>query len=1702
MPLKLAEVDPALLSHHIKESILVHESDANRIHRAVVRRDVLPPQSLPAPATNVGDGSIDSPLRGFRCGKRGALAAVDAAASGGGASLHEASSASQLSNESSLITNHNGSIETPFKEFGRGAVAVGAPLHEASSLSQSSDTMTVVIKTLSDLSSYEELSCLNNEYNVLTRQLSRCFGARKAIAKTSAAPGASPALYLEWVDGLTLQEWMVQNDDPIDSPHGQRLGEYEYRQGHGPSKNDLILRLRIAQGLAGALANVHDAGVIHNDVFTDNIMVDILVGGVSDGAKERVSVKIIDFGFATLLTETDLSDYDVGVGLGEDEGRTANDDIYALGTVLNELFLGKYGKIEMQTSSPQLSSAYREDKEEGGSDTASAKTEATTPSLKLQADWTKNPIGENLRSSINHVKNMDTPIFERIKRKSMPTIEPNMLIFSSRRRVSCPDIPPRDQSIVVADKLGVPTRQDRKQFSHEDYDLGSASEAGFGSIHGAGNAHFLQPQSQQLRNSGRRAVPQSVVALLSNLTVTFGGTLGDMEDTAMDPYRTARELEEDLKQMINDPNTFLYDCKNYKDLNSDVDGSTGADSSKVGKSGAGEGEGQIRRHKGPPLAIKEGKLYGKEANVQLLMDAYGRTIEGKGQSECVLIFGNSGTGKTTLFSILRDPVLQRKGYFIQGKFDSLHRGEPYSAIMDALSGFCDDILAKGGEALVEIRRIVRDAMGDQWDALTDIVPKLRGIIGTGDLTSSSKDDNGPKKAYIRDNSFTQNRLQHVFCRFIQAISTHSHPIVLCLDDLQWADKASLDLLLALVTDRSITSLLLVGCYRDKDIGSKQSLLSFLKFLKDLEMIEKGSNVNGCNGADPDSISDGVPLTRIHVTDINVEATNAFVSDTLRLTRRITRLLSETLHRKTNGNFFFIIQLLRSFRDEGLLRYSDKRRRWKWDAERVDATDLSDNVADLLAGRIRDFCEGAMKLIKVAARLGSVFDENILACLLDPNKKEVLECCGILTGGSMHDLAGLSEGESVSDILKDLIAKGVIVRVVKHGGDGNGVGGGVGPPLVYKFSHDRIRDAAYSLVLDSEKGRLHFNIGRLMLKRACPYCSSGLLDGPKIIREIFTIVDQFNCSVEFINSEKDRTVMADLNLLAGKKAMSFSAFEQAAAYLRQGIEFLGFDPAVYWRRDDKLALDLLKSLIEAEFCNCRYDTVKNIAKVVLEHGQSLKDKMPVYLALMKSHGALGMMIEACQVGFDVLRQLGEPFPPRPKKLHVLASMVKTKARLQRRTYKKLFNLPTMKTWTKIAAMKVLSSMFAYAHYVDNLYSPLISNCMVRLTLRHGTCNESAFGFATYGCILSGFYNQYKAGFRYGKVAISIAESLDSKEWVAHVQRLVISTISHWEQNLRWTLKPLLLACQIGLENGDNEYAMYSIMDYCSHSFWCGRPLVPLKDEIMAYCCLMKKHNQEVIYSLTVPYWQMILNLIGKSDNPLQLVGDAMNQDHIIEESQEKGFSLAVAVVNVIRLFLAYTFGNYALAEEMAKKTEGIQQYAMGMFLTNVHVYYSGLVCFALARETKNKKWVQKAKKAMIKMQEWAKLSAEGNCLHKALLMEAEFHSLKGKTDVAAMAYDNAIAAANKSGFVQDEALAYELGGIFYKDVGDEVSSSRFFARAQRLYQIWGAEAKAELLKTQYASFVNPGRRRRSFQSFNRRRGSKNTTVHVNPDTGSL
>ena len=248
--------------------------------------------------------------------------------------------------------------------------------------------------------------------------------------------------------------------------------------------------------------------------------------------------------------------------------------------------------------------------------------------------------------------------------------------------------------------------------------------------------------------------------------------------------------------------------------------------------------------------------------------------------------------------------------------------------------------------------------------------------------------------------------------------------------------------------------------------------------------------------------------------------------------------------------------------------------------------------------------------------------------------------------------------------------------------------------------------------------------------------------------------------------------------------------------------------------------------------------------------------------------------------------------------------------------------------------------------------------------------------------------------------------------------------------------------------------------------------------------------------------MILNLTGKSENPLQLVGDAMNQDHIIEESLEKGFLLAVTVIDVIRLFLAYIFGNYALAEKMVKKTEGVQQYAMGMFVTNVQVYYKGLVYFALARERKKKKWVQKAEKAMTKMQEWAKLSAEGNCIHKAILMEAEFHSLKGKTDMAAMAYDNAVAAANKSGFIQDEALAYELGGVFYKDSGDEVNSSRFFARAHRLYQVWGAEAKAEVLKNQYVSFVNPGRRRRSFQSFKGRRGSKNMTVHTNPNTGSL
>lgn len=1080
---------------------------------------------------------------------------------------------------------------------------------------------------------------------------------------------------------------------------------------------------------------------------------------------------------------------------------------------------------------------------------------------------------------------------------------------------------------------------------------------------------FSRRSSSLRLMDGPMGLPRSLATLLSNLS----------ERDSPDRYDTVRDIHHDLDQMLHYPDWFLFDPK-PDDL-----------------------MGQ--------LYFDPRQIYGRSQTLSTLFHTFNRVISPEGgKSELVLLSGAAGTGKSTLVQQIKRPLSKQAGYFVSGRFDPLVRASPYSAFIAAFTDLCDLILAQDEDTLHDVATRLQQALGTRAKLLTDLIPRLTHLIGDH------------QEAANVGSLESQNQFNSLFRSFVRALSSTKHPIVLFLDDMHWADDASMNLLKMLSTDTQSNGLLFIVSYRSNEVNDLHLLTHHLR------------EIARCN----------VPITHIEVTNLSVDDVNDLVSTSLRLSGRLTKSLTSIIYRKTHGNVFFVKQFLRTLCDEGLLCFSAKDMRWRWDEAAVHAKNLSDNVVELMASKMTRLSRDAQGVLKIAGAVGSSFDEDILRLAIST---------GVLQEGPELTTDDKPHNGTLDQILASLIYEGLIDKLVGS--------------ARYKFAHDRIQQAAYTLIPERKRARLHLEIGRLM------YTDKKRME---IDRMLFVAVDQLNRGATKIKNPLERIDLARLNLKAGKRAILSSAFISAAAYFKAGISVL---PKDHWQSQYNLSLELFCKLADAEYCNGHFFRMEGVIEKICQFGRTFEDKFPAYCSLMKASGVNGNTHEAFNIGLDMLAQLGETFPEEIDKKSVLLDFVKTKMALVGKTDETLASLPRMENSTKVAAMKVLSDMFAHAVIGRQDYIPLVANRMVRLTLTHGASTESAFGFACYAMMLCGPVGDIKNGGRYGRLALSLLERFDCKEWFAHVTAIVNVAVTHWHEPLHLTLQPFLSSYRIGMEVGDLEYAMYSLWDWCNHAFLSGKNLTTVAQDMKSYALQMTEYGHYAVRSNLLTIWQCVLNLMGRSDDPLSLTGEAMNQQEFIKESKEN--TMALSLMHVCRLMLAFTFREYELAATLAEKTRDVIHIFPGYAMVWVQAFYDGMTAFALAGKTGKKKWMVHGKNVKKKLKQWARYCPE-TFLSKFFLLRAEHYAAKGESMAALKSFDAAIVTAGRNGFIHEEALGYERAGLFLFKIGDTNGAARYFARAHHLYMEWGALAKANPPDRELGHRVAAARRRNSFQMF--------------------
>lgn len=984
------------------------------------------------------------------------------------------------------------------------------------------------------------------------------------------------------------------------------------------------------------------------------------------------------------------------------------------------------------------------------------------------------------------------------------------------------------------------------------------------------------------------------------------------------------------------------------------------------------------------------KLYGRTSEIAAII----RTFESSADNlrKLLLVGGHSGVGKTELVQEVYKPITARRGRFCSGKFDQWRRATPYFAFLQALHDLVDTLLTENDEQFQALRERLQEALGDEGRALTNVLPDLEHIVGEQPPLPKV---NGAE---------AQNRFNYVFRKFIRVLATADHPLVIFIDDLQWADSASLDLLQVLMTDPESRHLLLICAYRTNETGPGHP------FIQAVEQIRE-------SGAEPEMIRlEGLTQTNLAT----------MLSDALRFPSETVAPLAALVHEKTGGNAFFATEFLKSLADEGLLSFDAASTEWKWDARAIAERNIADNVVELMSGKVMRLKDETQTVLKLAACIGNRFDLDAL--------------CQI-TGAESGDLRAR---------LKPALAEGLILPL--EGGR-------------FKFSHDRIQQAVYSLIPEDERQRVHLDIGRGLRK-----CLDGADDGA----QVFDIASHLNLSRVLLDDEQEIIDLARINLVAGRRARQNSAFPSALEYLECGIALLqeGPDP---WAAHYDLCLALFTEATEAAYLSGKFDRMDGWFCEILDRADHILEKVRPYEIRILAYKAENRFREAIETGLTVLDQLGEHIPRNPNAAHILQDFIRTGLALRGRSDEDLMSLPLMEVPEKQAAMRIIADITSSVYWGKPKLVPLIVFRMVRLSLRYGNHPVSCFAYGSYGVLLCGVLGRMRAGYRYGRLALKLLDKLNAKEWKAQIYVTPYALVFHWNEHIRNTLRPLQQSFQIGMETGLIEFACINTNIYCIHSFLCGRSLERIAEEARAYSDLYRQFKQETNLNYNEVFRQTMLNFMGQCADPVMLNGEAYDEGRMLEQNLQRGDETGTFFIHFNKLVLCYFFRRFEQAAYHAGEARGRLDAVLAKFEIPNHAFYEALTQLALAEGQKGAarlRLMMRARRNIARLKTWSR-SAPENYRHKYDLCIAELARIQGRPQKARLAYDRAITGASENNFLHEQALAYELAGRFYTETGNQILAEFHLKAAYNTYREWGSAAKLEDLVDTFPKYLSQG-----------------------------
>jgi PAS domain S-box-containing protein len=847
---------------------------------------------------------------------------------------------------------------------------------------------------------------------------------------------------------------------------------------------------------------------------------------------------------------------------------------------------------------------------------------------------------------------------------------------------------------------------------------------------------------------------------------------------------------------------------------------------------------------------------------------------------------------------------------------------------------------------------------------------------------------------------TQNRFHTVFGKFVGVFASRSHPLVVFLDDLQWVDSASLKLIEHIITNADIKYLLLIGAYRDNEVSPSHPLLLTLEDIR---------NNHGL-------------LRTISLSPLSFQDLSRLNAETLRSDDVTVEPLTRLVFQKTAGNPFFVIQFLTTLYSENLLKFDSSDRVWKWDVSHIQAKDYADNVVDLMSGKLRRLSPVTRMTVRLAACVGNVFDLQTLAVI-----------------GHMSD-------EETLDALRGALGEGLVLPL---------------PNNSYTFLHDRVQQAAYSLIPEHQKASVHLQIGRILLDRA----------GSETLEDsIFAIVNQLNIGASLISDKQEKYRLAELNLIAARKAKASTAYESALGHLALGAHLLPYDA---WETHYDLTFALYREFAEAEYVNSNYGHSQELIGLLLAKARSDRERAELYNILIVQYTLLAQYADAIQAGRQALQLLHVSLPEHGLEQALVAELARNREILGSRKTSSLIDEPEMSDPEKRVCLELLSNMLVPARYTDGRLFALLTVINVNMSLEHGPVPKSPLGYTAYGMFLGAEMNRYREGYEFGELALKISERFHDLAQKCQAGFVLGNYLNHWVSHLKRADDINDRGFEAGMASGEMQWTGYILAYRLFHPFYRGVRIDSIQSEIPQLLHFTKKTKNQWAIDTLLGFQFALAELHdvrdrGSGRDPSDEGSAYRNEDDYLADCLRHKSSGAIGRYAILKAQIHFLSGRMEEALDAIKTAQELLAFISCSISVAEHNFYHSLILAALyenASDQTKGEYLAVIRTNQEQMKIWA-ASCKENFAHQYLLVEAEIARITGRDMDAMRLYEQSIESAHANEFVQNEAIGYERAGRFYDQRGFGRIARTYLSEARCCYVRWGADRKIRQLDEEY------------------------------------